>query len=76
MLREAIRQAARKSGLAKRLTNHTFRQSFATHLLADGYDILSHPVNSAHVLPVLAQSHHSVTVRLIRIASTNLSIVP
>jgi site-specific recombinase XerD len=29
----------RKSGLTKRVTSHTFRHSFATHLLADGYDI-------------------------------------
>jgi len=35
----AIKQAARKSGLTKRVTSHTFRHSFATHLLADGYDI-------------------------------------
>jgi len=31
--------AARKSGLTKRVTCHTFRHSFATHLLEAGYDI-------------------------------------
>ena len=31
--------AARETGLTKRVTCHTFRHSFATHLLANGYDI-------------------------------------
>lgn len=35
----AVGRAARRSGLSKRVTCHTFRHSFATHLLQDGYDI-------------------------------------
>jgi integron integrase len=36
---KALRLAVAKAGLAKRVTSHTFRHSFATHLLQRGNDI-------------------------------------
>ena len=38
-LHRAVKSAVQKSGIFKAASCHTFRHSFATHLIEDGYDI-------------------------------------
>jgi len=38
-LQKSVKQAAKAAGIEKKVSCHTFRHSFVTHLLERGYDI-------------------------------------
>jgi integrase/recombinase XerD len=64
-LHEMIRRYAKAAGIKKKITPHTFRHSFAVHLLENGADI-------RHIQAMLGHNHLFTTQRYTRVVPLQL----
>jgi site-specific recombinase XerD len=84
VIRRALQATVAGLGLSKRVTLHSFRHGFATHLLEDGVDIrviqqlLGHssPLTTAHYTQVSTRNYQRVTSPLDRLVLDNTQAHP